>query len=161
MPPGRCRGQAAWASAGEAGFLRSDSGSATRSSLWPPGRRCLFSSSVQEHSLGCGHVLAWKCFALPRCLKVLFIIRTVCFINTVKMFEFTFIILSGNSAFQSFVLIGIVSFNFARALRTGTSLRNPWYERWGGMVEKRHVVYNKWDNKHNSCLPLPFPFPTS
>lgn len=69
---------------------------------------------------------SWKCFVLPRCLKVLFIIRTcVCFFNTVKMYAFTFIMLSGNNAFQSFLLIRIASFNLARTPRTGKSLRTP------------------------------------
>lgn len=50
-----------------------------------------------------GRVLMGQGFALLTCLRILFIIKTVCF-SQPNMFEFTFIILSGNMAFWSFLL---------------------------------------------------------
>lgn len=94
--------------------LHSNPGSATSFSLCDlrgNGGVC-FSHLYSNAHLRCGCALLCKCFALPRRLSILFITEAVFFFFCTNMFEFTFIILSGNMAFPSFLLdvLQIVSF---------------------------------------------------
>lgn len=103
--------------------------------LRPPGQWwCLFPSSAQERSPGSGWVLACKCVSWPRsCLRVLCILKTVCFFVQWNAFECTFIMLSGKNAFQSFLLIWIVSFNLVVEL-WGQVNHFEIHNRWGGRM---------------------------